>query len=96
MTDTDTDTLLALDPDFAAVCDARRDAWIADMEAEAAAESDYDRLALAVVDAEAESDRLTLAAMSGDPRDVAAARTAWRRVDDLREALALAAEACQS
>ena len=36
----DTDTLLALDPDFADVCDARRDAWIDAMEADAAADAE--------------------------------------------------------
>lgn len=35
--DLDLDTLLALDPDFAAVCDARRDAWIDALDADAAA-----------------------------------------------------------
>ena len=50
---TDTDALLANDPDFAAICDARRDAAIAHMEAAsgldvAAAYRTYARLVVAV------------------------------------------------
>lgn len=38
MTPREIDAELSADPTFAAVCDARRDAWIAALEAEAVAE----------------------------------------------------------
>lgn len=45
--DAETDAILARDPLFVTVCDARRDAWIASMEADAALDAEIARADLA-------------------------------------------------